>query len=186
MSDQITREEFADHMEAFEQRFAARFGRVERRLDAIDARLDSMDGKLDGLDTRLDVMDGRIDMTLAAARDAIAAVAISARNAAGSPRQPRTESGTAADNADRSHGCLQLALESIAIVSQEGEPLPINGHGVETHVVPDGAHLDALQAPDSPSTVSAPRPGRPERPAPARARKPAKPARERPQRRSRT
>ena len=60
MPDQITTEEFADHMDAFEQRLGARASRSDRRVEAIDSRLDAIDGRLDAIDTRLDVIDGRL------------------------------------------------------------------------------------------------------------------------------
>jgi hypothetical protein len=60
MADQITREEFADHMDAFEQRLGARSSRTDRRLETIDSRLDAIDGRLDTIETRLDVIDGRL------------------------------------------------------------------------------------------------------------------------------
>lgn len=60
MPDQITTEEFADHMDAFEQRLGARASRSDRRIEAIDSRLDAIDGRLDTIDTRLDVIDGRL------------------------------------------------------------------------------------------------------------------------------
>lgn len=60
MPDQITTEEFADHMDAFERRLGARASRSDRRIEAIDSRLDAIDGRLDGIDTRLDVIDGRL------------------------------------------------------------------------------------------------------------------------------
>ena len=60
MPDQITTEEFADHMDAFEQRLGARASRSDRRIEAIDSRLDAIDGRLDAIDTRLDVIDGRL------------------------------------------------------------------------------------------------------------------------------
>lgn len=60
MADQITREEFADHMDGFEQRLGARASRSDRRLETIDSRLDAIDGRLDAIDTRLDVIDGRL------------------------------------------------------------------------------------------------------------------------------
>lgn len=58
MADQITREEFADHMDAFEQRLGARISRTDRRLETVDSRLDAIDGRLDTIDARLDVIDG--------------------------------------------------------------------------------------------------------------------------------
>ena len=54
MADQITRDEFTDYMEAFEQRLAARFARADRRLDGIEGRLDEVDGRFDGLEFRHD------------------------------------------------------------------------------------------------------------------------------------
>lgn len=60
MADPITREEFADHMDAFEHRLGARNSRSDRRLESIDSRLDAIDGRLDTIDTRLDVVDGRL------------------------------------------------------------------------------------------------------------------------------
>jgi hypothetical protein len=50
MADQITRDEFTDYMEAFEQRLGARFARADRRLDGIEGRLDQIDGRFDGLE----------------------------------------------------------------------------------------------------------------------------------------
>jgi hypothetical protein len=50
MADQITRDEFTDYMEAFEQRLAARFGRADRRLEGIEGRLDEIEGRFDGLE----------------------------------------------------------------------------------------------------------------------------------------
>ena len=52
MADQITRDDFTDYMEAFEQRLAARFARADRRLDGIEGRLDEVDGRFDGLEIR--------------------------------------------------------------------------------------------------------------------------------------
>ena len=60
MPDQITMEEVADHMDAFEQRLGARASRSDRRIEAIDSRLDAIDGRLDTIDTRLDVIDRRL------------------------------------------------------------------------------------------------------------------------------
>ena len=60
MADQITSEEFADHMDAFEQRLGARASRSDRRLETIDSRLDAIDGRLDTIDARLDVIDGHL------------------------------------------------------------------------------------------------------------------------------
>ncbi len=60
MADQITREEFADHMDAFEHRLGARNSRSDRRLESIGSRLDALDGRLDTIDMRLDVVDGRL------------------------------------------------------------------------------------------------------------------------------
>jgi hypothetical protein len=50
MAEQITRDEFTDYMEAFEQRFAARFGRADRRLEGIEGRLDDIEGRFDGFE----------------------------------------------------------------------------------------------------------------------------------------
>jgi hypothetical protein len=60
MADQITREEFADHMDGFEQRLGVHSSRADRRLETIDGRLDAIDGRLDAIDARLDVIDGRL------------------------------------------------------------------------------------------------------------------------------
>ena len=50
MAEQITRDEFTDFMEAFEQRLMARFARADRRLDGIEGRLDEFDGRFDGIE----------------------------------------------------------------------------------------------------------------------------------------
>ena len=60
MADQITREEFADHMDAFEQRLGARISRTDRRLETVDSRLDAIDGRLDTIYARLDVIAGHL------------------------------------------------------------------------------------------------------------------------------
>src|SRR5262245_42568279 len=61
MSDEMTRDEFADYMQAFERRLDERFVRVDRRLDGIDGRLDGMDQRFDAVDGRFDTMDRRFD-----------------------------------------------------------------------------------------------------------------------------
>jgi hypothetical protein len=58
MAEQMTRDEFTDYMEAFEQRLAARFARADRRLDGIEGRLDEIDCRFDAIDIRQDAGAG--------------------------------------------------------------------------------------------------------------------------------
>ena len=121
MADQITREEFADHMDGFEQRLGARASRSDRRLETIDSRLDGIDGRLDAIDTRLDVIDGRLRQWSERAEPAPAGVA------------------APASLADTTHGDEPPAVFGVMAVASALEPASANGELVAAAVEPDAS-----------------------------------------------
>ena len=61
MADEMTRQEFADYMEAFEERLGTRFARIESHLREHDSRFAQVDMRFDKVDARIDKVDERID-----------------------------------------------------------------------------------------------------------------------------
>lgn len=55
MADEMTRQEFSNYMEAFEQRLDKRFQRIDSRSEQVDTRLEQIDTRLEDLKQSMSV-----------------------------------------------------------------------------------------------------------------------------------
>ena len=61
MGSEMTRQEFAEYMSAFEQRLDARFGQIDTHFEQIDAHFGQIDARFGQIDERFGQIDAQFD-----------------------------------------------------------------------------------------------------------------------------